>query len=259
MLLTRFVAFLSLFRINNALFAGFACAAGFIIAGYSFGSTVCLYSLAFICSVAFANAHNDCTDYKIDCINRPDRPLPSGKISRKAALFAACFSLFLSVFLGFCISLYAAIFFACIGFCSFIYNIFLKGMPFAGNLAVALLTSSPFAVSNLPQLIFFSLVLTLARELIKDIEDMKGDDSLALKTLPLVCGVKFSLALVFVCETLCLLALAFWKPLALFAVAPCMAFSVYFALKKRWRHSQMLLKISMAAGLLCYLFNAVAS
>jgi len=247
-------AYLSLFRIGNALFAGLACAAGFIIAGHSFDNTVCLYSLAFIYSVAFANAHNDCTDYKIDRINRPDRPLPSGKISYKAAFFAACFSSFISVLLGFCISLYAAIFFACIGFCAFIYNKFLKGMPFAGNLAVALLTSSPFVVSNLPQLIFFSFILTLARELIKDIEDMKGDYSFAIKTLPLVCGVKFSLALVFVCEALCLLALAFWKPIALFAVVPCITLSVYFALKKKWRYSQRLLKISMAAGLLCYFF-----
>ena len=254
MLVIAPAAYLSLFRIVNALFAGFACAAGFVIAGHSFDSTVCLYSLAFVCSVAFANSHNDCKDYKIDCINRPERPLPSGRISYKAALLAACFSFFLSIFLGFCVSMYAAIFFACIGFCSFIYNKFLKGMPLAGNMAVALLTSSPFVVSNLPQLVFFSFILTLARELIKDIEDMKGDNSLAIKTLPLVCGVKFSLALAFACEALCLLALVFWKPIALFAVLPCIAFSVCFALKKRWRHSQTLLKISMAAGLLCYFF-----
>ncbi len=254
MLVTTPIAYLSLFRIFNALFAGLACAAGFIISKHSLDTTVCLYSLAFICSVAFANAHNDCSDYKIDCINRPSRPLPSGKISYKAALFAACFSFLLSILLGFCVSIYAAMFFACIGFCSFIYNKFLKGMPLVGNIAVALLTSSPFIVSNLPQLIFFSFMLTLARELVKDIEDIKGDSSLGIKTLPLVCGVKLSLALVFICQALCLLALAFWKPIALFAVAPFIALSVYLALKKRWRHSQTLLKISMAIGLLCYFF-----
>jgi geranylgeranylglycerol-phosphate geranylgeranyltransferase len=253
MSLTKFIACLSLIRIGNALFAGFACVASFIIAGHSFDITVCQFSMAFICSVAFANAHNDCVDYKIDCINRPNRPLPSGKISYKAALFAACFLLFLSILFGFCVSPYVAVFFVLIGFFSFIYNKFLKRIPLIGNLAVALLTSTPFMISNLFQLIFFSFILTLARELIKDIEDIKGDASFSLKTLPLVCGVRFSLALAFACEASCLLALAFWKPFALFAVTPCIALSVYFALGKKWRHSQTLLKVSMAAGLLCYL------
>jgi geranylgeranylglycerol-phosphate geranylgeranyltransferase len=246
-------AYLSLFRVCNALFAGLACAIGFIIANHPFNLEVCLYSFAFVFSVAFANAHNDCMDYKIDCINRPNRPLPSGKISLRVAAISAFLLYVLSIALVCRISSYALLFFSGVGLCSYIYNTFLKSKPFIGNLMVALLTSSPFILSNLPQLVFFSFILTLARELLKDIEDMEGDSALNLKTLPLVIGVKFSLALVFVCEALCLLALAFWKPFALFAIVPCLALSVYFAIKKKWRHSQIILKISMAAGLICYL------
>ncbi|MEY3768729.1 MAG: hypothetical protein RLZZ11_1799, partial [Cyanobacteriota bacterium] len=37
---------------------------------------------------------------------------------------------------------------------------------------------------------FFAFAMTMAREIVKDLEDMKGDEQYGLKTFPLVFGVK---------------------------------------------------------------------
>ena len=40
-----------------------------------------------ICFTGAANSFNDFIDFKIDQINRPNRPIPSGRVKRKSALF----------------------------------------------------------------------------------------------------------------------------------------------------------------------------
>lgn len=206
--------------------------------------------------MAFANAHNDIVDFEIDKINRPKRPLPSGKISIEQAYTIAFICFFWAMILGVMAGWKFAVLFAVVGVLSFVYNKYLKKLPLVGNFAVALLTCTPIfipiikitAFSQLIILAFFAFILTFAREIIKDIEDMAGDKALGLKTFPLLFGIKPSLAIFF-------LALA--MPAVLFTeyrvvVAAFTAFSAIFAVFKKWRWLQIMLKLAMLAGLVCF-------
>jgi 4-hydroxybenzoate polyprenyltransferase len=256
---------LFLSRIWNALFAAGVCAYSFFVAdGFDYAqppADVFFLSFGILFLVAFANAHNDIVDFEIDKINRPSRPLPNGKISLKAAWVAAYAWLFLAIILGSIAGIGFALLFAAVGAFCFVYNRFLKGLPLIGNLAVALLTTVPIAVAiikfGFPQprlliLAFFAFMLTLAREITKDIEDIEGDKALGLRTFPVLCGINYSLAIICISHLQCLAALALFEPFLLFAVVPCLALSVFFACKKKWHFSQMAIKITMLAGLAAF-------
>ena len=258
--------YLLLFRAWNALFAAVVCLCSFFIAknNFLFGCEEILLSLGIFFLVAFANAHNDITDFEIDKINRPNRPLPSGKISFKQARMAAFASVFAAIILGAVVGIEFALLFAATGALCFVYNRFLKGLPLAGNFAVALLTCvaiiTPIIKLGLPQpklaaLSYFAFMLTFAREITKDIEDMEGDKSLGLKTFPILLGINPSVALVFIFELACLALLAVLNPLSLIGVAPCLVLSAVFACLKRWGLSQNMLKLAMAAGLAFFFLN----
>jgi 4-hydroxybenzoate polyprenyltransferase len=79
------------------------------------------------------------------------------------------------------------------------YSAALKRLPFVGNLAVALLTGLAIAALNALYrqadfLVFmyalFAFFITLIREIIKDLEDLKGDETYGCKTLPVVWGIR---------------------------------------------------------------------
>ena len=79
------------------------------------------------------------------------------------------------------------------------YSNLLKRLPFIGNLTVALLTGASIAIlvflyetNTILILIYalFSFFITLVREIIKDMEDLKGDNTYGCKTLPIVWGIR---------------------------------------------------------------------
>jgi len=258
------MAYLLLCRIWNALFAAGVCVYSFFIIKNNFEINyydVFFLSLDVLFLVAFANAHNDIVDFEIDKINRPERPLPSGKISIKAA-YGLLGVLFFFIML---FSILAGVKFAFLFFIASLlstaYNHFLKGLPLVGNFTVALLSTTPVIIPiinfGLPQtelsiIAFFAFMLTFVREIIKDIEDMEGDKSQNLKTFPLLVDINLSLALVFLCQLQCLLQLALFKPFLLVGVAPFFALSAVFAILKKWRLSQNMIKLAMLGGLVAF-------
>jgi 4-hydroxybenzoate polyprenyltransferase len=85
------------------------------------------------------------------------------------------------------------------GFLLWLYSNNLKRQPLIGNLVVAILTGlSIFLLSflyeqYLPLVMTYSLFaffMTLIREVVKDLEDMKGDTTFGCKTLPIVWGIR---------------------------------------------------------------------
>ena len=48
-------------------------------------TTLVLQTLGFACAIGFANIQNDIWDLETDRVNRPERPLVTGKVSGKAA------------------------------------------------------------------------------------------------------------------------------------------------------------------------------
>src|SRR3954466_6413321 len=135
-----FLPWVKLARLPNAAVAaggvwlGHACLPGPIDA-----RAAALGSLAMALLAAAGNMHNDVIDLPIDRINRPDRPLPSGRIAPRAALAVASITFAASLALAFALGRDQGYLVAAMGLLLYFYNVNLKGMPLAGNLAVALL------------------------------------------------------------------------------------------------------------------------
>ena len=151
-----------------------------------------------ICFTGAANSFNDFIDFKIDQINRPNRPIPSGRVKRKSALFITIVLFLIGSFFCFKLSKYAII----VGFfislpLIILYSILFKGLPLIGNIVTSLILGLSFifcgaAFDNIFHMIVPALLafgLTLLREIVKDISDVKGDKLLGLKTLPICIGL----------------------------------------------------------------------
>ena len=178
--------------------------------------------LAFIClgtiSVAAAGyIINDYYDVKIDYINKPDRVVVGRLLKRRSAMFIHLGLNALGVVAGALVSLKIAI----IDFVAAIwlwgYSNQLKRMPLVGNLSVAILSGMSIAIVEIHyqsgnSLVYiyalFAFFISLIREILKDIEDLKGDQTFGCKTLPVIWGTrntKYMLLLVIVLFVLCLL------------------------------------------------------
>ncbi|WP_277555706.1 geranylgeranylglycerol-phosphate geranylgeranyltransferase [Halobaculum limi] len=197
--------YLELARVGNAVAAGALTFVGaFVAGGLDAPAAVALAVTATVAATGAGNAVNDYFDRDIDAVNRPDRPIPSGRVSpRQAALFAA--GLF-AVATGAALSLPPlALGIAVANLLALLaYTQLFKGLPAVGNLVVAYLTGSTFlfgaaAVGPIapPTWTLFGLAATatFAREVVKDVEDVAGDREEGLRTLPIVVGERPALAL----------------------------------------------------------------
>ncbi len=232
-------------------------------------------SAGLIC--AGANVINDYYDVDIDRINRPGRPLVTGIINKKQALaYWALLSLigvFLNAFIHIvCLSIAAGT----VGIL-WIYSRWLKQTTLWGNLTVSAVTGLTFLYAGaavgiwqpvvLPAL--FAFLIHLAREILKDIEDVPGDRAQNARTFPIVYGERASKLLVTASLMILILAtilawiMDFYGQLFIYILAG----SVYPALgyvmwavwntqaTKPWRRSGNVLKLCMALGLAAIYFG----
>lgn len=180
---------------------------------------------------------NDIYDIESDKINKPGKVYISTIISIKSGLFLYFLTSITGLILGFYLSInknlnHLSGFFIVTVILLFIYTKILKKLPLIGNIIVALLVSLPiFLVYEfdhsmisikdifdnlfLSVIIFFYLLFafltTLIREIIKDLQDIKGDSKFKLKTLPILIGnkrtINFVIFLSFLLQLLLLLVL----------------------------------------------------
>ena len=142
---------------------------------------------------------NDYYDIKIDLINKPDRVVIGKTITRRYAIFFHTVISVTGVGMGLLINWkVGAVNFISV-FLLWLYSNNLKRLPLIGNLVVSLLTGlSIFLLSflyeqYLPLVMTYSLFaffMTLIREIVKDMEDMKGDTTFGCRTLPIVWGIR---------------------------------------------------------------------
>jgi geranylgeranylglycerol-phosphate geranylgeranyltransferase len=152
---------------------------------------------------AGANSINDYYDLEIDQINKPGRPLPSGLVTPSQACYFALILFAVGTLASSFIHLPGFVIALCSSLLLYLYSFRLKRTILWGNLTVALLSGMAFiygglAVGRYREAVIvgiFSFFFHLSREIIKDIEDMKGDRSEGLITLPLKYGVKSALVL----------------------------------------------------------------
>lgn len=194
---------LEMMRYKNCAMAGLAAVIGAAIAYSAAPGNVLWTPLVFITVFLITgagNAVNDYFDAAIDAINRPERPIPSGRIKKESAfrvsivLFAA--GIVIAYFTGkTLIPFFIAIFNSLL---LFFYAFSLKRKVFIGNLSIAYLTGSTFLYGGAAYgqegftitlvLFFLSMLATLSREIVKAIEDMEGDRKEGAVTLPIKVG-----------------------------------------------------------------------
>lgn len=202
-------AFIRITRPHNAVVAGLTALVGYLIATGTLTPPSLLLAVVVALITAGGNVINDVYDVEIDRINRPDRPIPAGEISLAgarwytAALFAGGIALAaLTTTLCFVIAVAnSAILIA--------YAVRLKGIPVLGNLAVAYLAASVFlfggafaGVGGLVQnlsLAAITFLATIAREVLKDAEDVDGDAAGGARTLPMIIGIRRTGIFAFAC------------------------------------------------------------
>ena len=141
---------------------------------------------------------NDYYDIKIDYVNRPDRVRVGKTLGRRWVIAGHTLLNFLGIAIGFYISPVIGIINFAAAFFLWLYSNQLKRLPFIGNLIIAGLTGTTLFVvgeyfGEREYLILtyavFAGFITLIREIIKDMEDMKGDEKFGCKTLPIIWGI----------------------------------------------------------------------
>ena len=200
-MLNRIFGYLKLMRIGNCLIAFFSIlvTSFFVSQSLVFRIPVFLGAMAALFIMGGGNSLNDYFDYKIDKLNKPNRPIPSGLISRRSALGFSIYLFFVGVSLGLFLNIFAlSIVF--INTCLLIfYARYSKTMSFAANVLIALMTSSVFIYSaailntlntNIIVLASSAFFVMTAREILKDIEDIDGDTQSGAATLPVKLGIR---------------------------------------------------------------------
>ncbi|MBN2094922.1 MAG: geranylgeranylglycerol-phosphate geranylgeranyltransferase [Candidatus Aenigmarchaeota archaeon] len=159
-----------------------------------------MLSVALLC--ASGNTINDFFDRKIDAINRPNRPIPSGRMTPGEGFLIYLFLTFTGLLLSFFVSWNFFIFAAFNSIVIYLYSMKFK-RTVLGNLVDTYLAVSVFiapvliggGIFDFPKspLIFIasiSFFVNYGREILKSVEDVRGDKSAGARTLPIVIGEK---------------------------------------------------------------------
>ena len=156
-------------------------------------------SLSTVCIAAAGYIINDYFDVKIDIVNKPERVVVGRYLKRRWAMGAHQVLNVVGAALGLIVSPYI-----------FIINVFsitllwfyserYKRLPFIGNFIVSLLTGLTLLILTVHyptnrHLVFiyavFSFFISLIREVVKDMEDIRGDEAHGCRTLPIIWGIR---------------------------------------------------------------------
>ncbi len=251
-------------------------------------------SLSTILIAAAGYIINDYFDIKIDSINKPDKVVLERTIPRKQAIISHSILNFIALLLAAYVARQAHHYewllmqLACTLLLWF-YSTHFKRQYMTGNIVVGLLTALTIAVlflyepvieyeislpstgtpSSMPVWVlavftYFAFMLTWMREIVKDMEDLKGDEAEGCVTMPIKKGLSYATLFTVVLSALVILPLAvaavalFLKGFLLlsayvgiFLVLPLIAWSVYLfrgADEAHYNNASHLLKLIMILG-----------
>ncbi|MCS6820561.1 MAG: geranylgeranylglycerol-phosphate geranylgeranyltransferase [Microscillaceae bacterium] len=166
-----------------------------------------LVSFSTICIAAAGYIINDYYDIKIDTINKPHKVIIGVYISRRGAIL---WNFALNVIgLGIAYWLSKQLFLVHLGagVLLWFYSNYLKRTALLGNVVIGFLTAVSVLVMAVqyPQnqelvgvFALFAFFITIVREIIKDIEDVKGDATFGCRTLPIIWGIRRAKRVIYV-------------------------------------------------------------
>lgn len=187
-----------------------------------------LFLIVFASAVTIASGYiiNNFYDSQKDLINRPNKSMLDRLVSQKTKL-TVYFSLnFLAVLMASIVSWRAFLFFSAYIFMIWFYSHKIKKYPIIGNLMSALLAVTPFFAillyfynkisfedieNHMSHFVvisahaMFLFLLLLIREMVKDLENLKGDLVSDYRTIPVLYGEKISKQIITVLTLLTIL------------------------------------------------------
>ena len=207
--LIKILSLFSLVRGYNIIFIIIAqiVSSIFIFSGYHniykviFDLNIWLIILSSSTSISAGYIINNFYDSSKDLINRPLKTFLEHEISGSTKLSAYIILNFLTLFFSLLVSLKAFIFFGLYSLGIFLYSIKISKYLFLRNFLSVMLVITPFFAitvyyKNFSLEIFthaiFLFFVILVKELIKDLENIKGDFTMNYKTIPVVYGEKWT-------------------------------------------------------------------
>ncbi len=207
--LIKILSLFSLVRGYNIIFIIIAqiVSSIFIFSGYHniykviFDLNIWLIILSTSTSISAGYIINNFYDSSKDLINRPLKTFLEHEISGSTKLSAYIILNFLTLFFSLLVSLKAFIFFGIYSLGIFLYSIKISKYLFLRNFLSVMLVITPFFAitvyyKNFSLEIFthaiFLFFVILVKELIKDLENIKGDFTMNYKTIPVVYGEKWT-------------------------------------------------------------------
>lgn len=157
--------------------------------------------LAGVFTIAAGYIINSFYDSEKDLINRPKKTMLDRLVSQNTKLSIYFVLNFLAVIAASYVSFRAVIFYTLYIFGIWVYSHKLKKYPFIGNLVAATLAITPFFAvfiyyGNLAPVIFvhgsFLFLVIAMREMVKDLENLKGDLVQNYRTIPVIYGTTTS-------------------------------------------------------------------
>lgn len=203
-LLTNFIGFLKASRIPNLIVIASTqyLVAIFLIKVelsilYDFRFFLLVASTLMIAAAGYII--NDYYDQKIDMINRPDKVVVGIIFKRRLALISHSALNLSGILIGFYLDVFIGAIHIFSSFILWFYSNHLRRIPFLGNLVIATMTGLALVIVNVyfrtysPLTIlyaFFAGTITMIREIIKDIEDVKGESAFGCVTVPVIWGIR---------------------------------------------------------------------
>ncbi len=202
-LLLKILSFVSVIRGYNILVlviaqyltSMFILAPGLPLSEVIFDPNLFFMVLATASIVASGYIINNFYDSEKDLINRPQKTMLDRFVSQRTKLSVYFLLNLAGIFFASYISFRAVVFFSLYIFVIWFYSHRLKKVLFLNNLLASVVTITPFFAvflyyKNFDTVIFlhasFLYLIILMRELVKDLENMKGDLVQGYKTIPIV-------------------------------------------------------------------------
>lgn len=206
------VGFLRLIRVQNLVIMVLTqCMARLFLIGPLSGSqstsflrllldpSLWLLSLSTVCIAAAGYIINDYFDVKIDLVNKPQRVIIGRYLRRRVAMSVHQILNVIGCLIGLYLSKW--VFLADVLAVSLLwfYSAQFKRQPLIGNVTVSLLTALSLIILTVYyrqsaglvlSYALFSFGISLIREIIKDMQDIRGDARFGCRTLPIVWGLR---------------------------------------------------------------------
>ena len=160
------------------------------------------YLIILTCCLTAAGGYviNDLFDVDTDHVNRPNKRILKRNISHQSAVVYYAILTAAGQFCGYSAGLGVGLFATAIAILLYFYSSDLKAMGLPGNLLIAFMSGSVIYIASrgiheinrgfFAEYAFLAFLLTFARELIKDAQDIDGDKEQECETFPIVHGTK---------------------------------------------------------------------